>query len=118
MAAPNIVNVVSIVGKTTVADVTTTLTSIVTNNTADSVYKINTIIVSNIDGTTDVDFSLSLTRASTPFYVVKTVSVVADTSFTPIDKSTVLYLEEGDILQAIASSNSKLQILISYEIIS
>lgn len=118
MANPNILNVSSIYGKTAVADVTTSLSAVVTNSTADSVYKVNTIVVANVDGSAAADFSLALTRNSAATYIVKTVSVAADSSFTPIDKSTVLYLEEGDALEAIASSNSKLQILISYEIIS
>jgi hypothetical protein len=118
MAAPNILNVTSITGKTAVASVTTSLSAVVTNNIADSVYKINTVIVANTDGSAAVDFSLTLTRNSTNTYIVKTVSVAADTAFTPIDKSTVIYLEEGDALSVVASDNNKLQILISYEIIS
>lgn len=118
MAAPNIVNVSSILGKTAVANITTSLSSIVTNDTANSVYKINSIIVSNVDGSNTADLSVAFTRSSVPRFIAKTIPVEADTSFTPLDKSTVIYLEENDSLDVSGSANDHLQILISYEVIS
>ncbi len=50
MAAPNLVNVTSIYGKTHGQDITTSLADVVTC-AAEKVLKINSIICSNIDGT-------------------------------------------------------------------
>jgi hypothetical protein len=51
MAAPNIVNVATITGKTAVQAVGTSATAIVTNSAASGkVFKVNALYVSNIDG--------------------------------------------------------------------
>jgi hypothetical protein len=52
MANPNIVNVTDIRGKTAVVDLSTTNATLVVENTAASgkVFKINSLIVSNVDG--------------------------------------------------------------------
>ena len=53
MANPNIVNVTSIYGQTTYAALTTTITTVLLANSAASgkVFKINSIMVANVDGT-------------------------------------------------------------------
>ena len=61
MAAPNIVNVTTITGKTSVLAVTTSATAIVTNSgSSGQVYKINALYVSNVDGTNNVDLNVDL----------------------------------------------------------
>ena len=59
MAAPNIVNVVTITGKTAVQAITTSATAIVTN-AADSgkVFKVNALYISNVDGTNNADINV------------------------------------------------------------
>jgi len=39
-------------------------------------------------------------------------------SFTPIDKSTIYYLEEGDTLRLTANATSRFEATCSYEVIS
>lgn len=119
MANPNIVNVSTINGKTAVQSVGLSATAIVENAVASGkIYKINCLIISNVDGTSAADITVDLYRSSTAYHVVKTVSVAADTSFTAIDKSLVLYLEEGDALRLTASATGDLQAVCSYEEIS
>ena len=62
MAAPNIVNVATITGKTaTIALSTTNATAVVSNAASSSkVFKINNIIVSNDDGTNASDITLNM----------------------------------------------------------
>jgi hypothetical protein len=62
MANPNIVNVTDIRGKTVVADLTTTNSTLVVENVAASgkVFKINSLIVSNVDGSSAADITVSL----------------------------------------------------------
>jgi hypothetical protein len=52
MANPNIVNVTDIRGKTAVVDLSTTNATLVVENVASSgkIFKLNSIIVSNVDG--------------------------------------------------------------------
>lgn len=118
MAAPDIVNVTSILGKTTAAAVTTTATDLLTNAAASNkVYKVNTVIVSNIDGTNNADVTVSFRRSSTDYALTSTVTVPADASLVVLTKDTSIYLEEGDSLRFTASVNGDLQAVISYEII-
>jgi hypothetical protein len=117
MAAPNIVNVTTITGKTSVLTVTTSATAIVTNSgSSGQVYKINALYVSNVDGTNNADLNVDLYRSSTAYHVAKTVNVPADATLDVISKS--IYLEEGDSLRLTANANSDLEAVCSYEIIA
>ena len=117
MAAPNIVNVTTITGKTSVLAVTTSATAIVTNSgSSGQVYKINALYVSNVDGTNNADLNVDLYRSSTAYHIAKTVVVPADATLDVISKS--IYLEEGDSLRLTANANSDLEAVCSYEIIA
>lgn len=119
MAAPNIVSVATITGKTDVLNATTVATAVTTNSAASGqVYKINTVIVSNIDGTNDADITLDLYRSNTAYNIVSTVTVPADSTLVALSKENSIYLEEGDAIRATASANNDLQVLCSYEVIS
>ena len=124
MAAPNIVNVTTITGKTNVVDLTTTNATLVVENTAGSnkVFKINSLVVSNVDGTNAADITVSLYSedniGGTATEIVKTVSVPADASLVVIDKATSIYLEEDKSIGATAGSAGDLKIVCSYEEIS
>ena len=117
MAAPNIVNVTTITGKTAVLAVTTSATAIVTNSAASGqVLKVNALYVSNVDGTNAADINVDIFRSSTAYHIAKTVAVPADATLDIISKS--IYLEEGDTLRLTASANSDLEAVCSYEIIA
>ena len=117
MAAPNIVGVTTITGKTAVQAVTTSATAIVTNSAASGkVFKVNALYVSNVDGTSAADINVDLYRSSTAYHIAKTVSIPADATLDIISKS--IYLEEGDSLRLTASANSDLEAVCSYEEIS
>lgn len=117
MAAPNIVNVVTITGKTAVQAITTSATAIVTNSAASGkVFKVNALYISNVDGTNNADVTVDLFRSSTAYRIVYTVVVPADAVLDVISKS--FYLEEGDSLRLTASANSDLEAVCSYEEIS
>jgi hypothetical protein len=117
MSNPNIVNVTDIKGKTAVANVTT-LPSILVNNDAGSnkVFKINSLIISNVDGQFSGSIDVDLYRQGSPYFIVKTVTIPNDASLDVLNKS--IYLEEGDSLRTTASSNLLLQAVCSYEEIS
>jgi len=124
MAAPNIVNVTSIIGKSAVIDLTSTSATSVLSNAASSnkVFKIESLIVANVDGTNAADITINYYTAAalggTATQIVSTVSVPADSSLVVIDKNTSFYLEEDKSIGATAGSANDLKVLISYEDIS
>lgn len=116
MSNPNIVQVTTIYGNTAVQDVTTSPTAIVTNSAASGkIYKLNGIIVSNIDGTNSATLTVDLYRSSTAYKIINSVTVNINTSYTPIDKTLSLYLLEGDAIRLTANANSRLQAVATWE---
>ena len=123
MANPNIVNVTSIFGETVVGSLTTTLTVLVSNAASSGkVYKINSVLIANVDGTNaaDVTFELATNELGTSvaYNIASTISVPADATLTLIDKNSSFYLTEDRSLIGGASANGDLEYLISYEIIN
>ena len=117
MAAPNIVNVATITGKTAVQAVGTSATAIVTNSAASGkVFKINALYVSNVDGINNATVNIDLFRSSTAYHIAKTVTVPADATIDVMTKA--IYLEEGDSLRLTASAASDIEAVCSYEEIS
>ena len=124
MAAPNIVNVTTITGKSaTVALSTTSQTTLVSNASASGkVFKINMIQVANVDGSAAADITIDVHSAAagggTAYSLASTVSVPADSSIIILDKNTALYLEEDRSITATAGTASDLEVIVSYEEIS
>lgn len=117
MAAPNIVNVTSIFGKTMGAALSTTTTTDILTCGANKVLKVNTIIVSNVDGTNAADVTVYFydSSAAARYALAYTIQVPADATLVVIGKDNPIYLEESDQIEAGASAISDLQIVISYE---
>ena len=117
MAAPNIVGVTSIYGKTAVQTVGTSATAIVTNSAASGkVLKVNALYVSNVDGTNNAEITVDLFRSSVAYRIAYTVVVPADATLDVISKS--IYLEEGDSIRLTANVANDLEAICSYEEIS
>jgi len=116
MATPNIVNVTSIIPFTINGAVTTSAVDII-DVPADKVYKINTILIANIDGTTaaDITVGVSTNNGSGFFNIASTISVPADSTLSLI--STTLYLDETDLLRVVAGTNNDLEYTVSGEIL-
>jgi hypothetical protein len=117
MAAPNIVNVTSIFGKTMGADLGVTVTTDILTCGANKVLKINSIIISNIDGSNAADATVYFydSSAAARYALISTVSVPADGTLVVLGKDSPIYLEESDQIEGGASAASDLQIIISYE---
>jgi hypothetical protein len=121
MANPNIVNVTTITGKTTYAALTTTLTTVLLANSAASgkVFKVNSIMVSNVDGSSAADVTIDINTAAggggTSYALASTIAVPADATLSVIDKTNSFYLEEDKSIVGGASANGDLEIVISYE---
>lgn len=124
MAAPNIVNVSTIIGKSaTIALSTTSQTTLVSNAASSGkVFKINMIQVANVDGANAADVTVDVHSAAagggTAYSLVSTISVPADASLVAVDKGTALYLEEDRSITATAGTANDLEVIVSYEEIS
>ena len=119
MANPNLVNVTSITGESVQAALNTTLTTEILAAASDTLVKINSIIVANIDPTNAANASVFITKSGgSPIAIASTISVPADATLVVIDKNTALYLEEGDNLEAGASANGDLTITVNFEILN
>ena len=117
MAAPNLVNVTSIYGKTLGAALGTTLTTAILANASGSnkLLKINSIIVANVDGTNSAEVSVDFYNGSTAYRLASTVSVPADSTLIVLGKDAPIYLEEGHSIRGGANAANDLEIVISYE---
>lgn len=117
MAAPNIVNVATITGKTAVQAVGTGATAIVTNSGgSNKVFKVNALYVSNIDGIASAELTVDLFRSSTAYPIASTIQIPQDSTLDLMSKP--IYLEEGDTLRCTASAAGDLVAVCSYEEIS
>jgi len=119
MAAPNIVNVATITGKSIGYAMTTTTTTAMLTNSGGSnkVFKVNCIIVSNISGT-DTTTTVSYYDGSTDWNLASTINVPGNTTLVVSDKNSSIYLEEGDSIRGGASTSSRLECVLSYEELS
>ena len=121
MANPNIVNVAAIYGNNSSVSLTTTSATSVVSNAASSgkVYKINMIMVANVDGTNAADSTINKYSAAalggTAFPIASTISVPADATLIVLDKTTALYLLENESIGATAGTASDLVVTCSWE---
>lgn len=117
MAAPNIVNVTNIYGKTMGAALDTTTTTAILTCATDKVLKINSIIVANVDGTNSANATVYFydSSATARYAIAYTITVPADATLVVLSKDSPIYLEEADRIEAGASATDDLNIIISYE---
>jgi hypothetical protein len=121
MANPNIVNVTTIYGNSSqTALSTTSATSLVSNAAASGkVFKINSIVVANVDGTNNTEVTVNIysqaALGGTAFPLVSTIVVPADASLIVTDKTTSFYLLENQSVGATAGVANDLVVTASWE---
>ena len=120
MANPNIAAVTDIKGNTYSVAVGTSATQVVSNAaSSDKVYKINTIMVTNIDGSASAEVTVNIHSAAglggSPTAIASTIAVPADSTLIVTDKTTSFYLLEDRSIGAIASAAGDLVITCSWE---
>jgi hypothetical protein len=123
MAAPNIVNVTSIIGITTAVGLSTTaVTTFLSNADASGkVLKINTVVAAGIgtgSGNITLKYHLAAAGAGTSIALANTITVPTGASLVIIGKDNPIYLEEDRSLTAQASAADNIAIVCSYEEIS
>ena len=122
MAAPNIVNVTAIYGNSSQTALSSTSVTSLVSNAASSgkVYKINMIVVANVDGTSAADITINVysnatAGSGTAYAIASTISVPADASLIVSDKTTAFYLLENQSIGAIAGTANDLVVTCSWE---
>jgi hypothetical protein len=95
----------------------TTAGADILSGATDKLLKINSIIVSNVDGSSAADVHVRFYdyNVSTAYHLAKAVTVPSKSTLIVLGKDAPIYLEENDRLQAHASAASDLEIIISYE---
>ena len=128
MAAPNIVAVTTIYGKTTYYTPSGTTAVVLLTNASGSgkVLKINQIVAANVNGSSAVDATVSIytnggvaqgsaPSGGTAYPVISTVSVPADASLIAVDKTTAIYLEEDKCISVTSGTANGITFSVSYE---
>ena len=115
MAAPNIVNVATITGKTAQVAITTASTTVLNNAAASGkVMKVNSLYIANIHASSASTVDITAYGSN----ICKSVSIPVGSTLVVIDKESQVYLEEDKTLAAVASISSGLVATVSYEEIS
>ena len=119
MANPNIAGLTSVKGKSVGVEVGTNDTTLVLNDAtavAGRVFKINSVIVSNVNGTNSATVQVKLRKnATTNYFLARTITVPANATLVVVTKDMQLYLEENDSILVIASATGDLEAICSYE---
>ena len=131
MAAPNIVNISSLIGKTTYLTpaVTTAVVLLANPAASNEVLKVNQVLAANVDGTNSINATVSIytngavvqgsaPSGGTAFPIIFTVAIPAGATLNVLDKSTAVYLEEGTSITVTSGTASKITYTVSYEDIS
>lgn len=128
MAAPNIVNVTTIYGKTTYYTPSGTTAVVLLTNASGSgkVLKINQIVAANVNGSSAVNATVSIytnggvaqgsaPSGGTAYPIASTIAVPALASLIVADKTTAIYLEEDRCISVTSGTASGITYSISYE---
>jgi hypothetical protein len=124
MAAPNVVNVATITGKTFQLKPSSTSEEILLANSSGSnkVIKVNVISVANINGASAIDATVSINSAAngsgTSLELASTITVPADATVVVVDKNSGFYLEEDKSIVVTTGVGSNLVFTTSYEELS
>ena len=119
MAAPNIVGVTTVTGETTYVSCNGS-NQVLVDNAANSnyVYRINSIIAANDDGSSAGDITVSITDTAggggTGYKLASTVSVAADSTLVVLDRASSIYLPENKSI-VVQGTNNTLDVVCSYE---
>ena len=116
MANPNIVNVTEIYGNTAVQLATTAAVNLVVNASGSGkIYKINSLYVSNYEGTNARDITINHVIAGNSISILSTVSVAADSTLVAITKDSSIYLMENQQIAILANVVSSLNVICSWD---
>ena len=116
MATPNLYSVATITPKNTMGNLGDTARTTMVDVTAENAAKIDSILISNTDGTNacDVTLEVSNDNGSTYYKIASTISVPADSTLSFLEGLGPLWLDETDLLAVTAGPASDLSWHVSY----
>lgn len=123
MVAPNIVGVTTITGITTSLSLANTSATVLVSNPNNSqyVYKINSIIVANDNGSSTATITATVNDsqngAGTAYRLAFAIDVAPKSTLIILDKASSIYLPENSSIVVTASSGNFLDVVCSYEAI-
>lgn len=117
MANPNIGAATNFFGRTIGLAVTTGNVNMTGTVPTNRIYKVNSLIIANVNGTSAADVTVSWFDAATAtsYSLAYTITVPADSTLVVLSKDTQIYLEEGDAIFVFASASSVLHATLSFE---
>lgn len=119
MANPNLLSMTSLYGEMSVLNATTASANIAANTTASGeIYRINSLYVSNINSSINSEITIDLVRDSISYAITTNLTIPYAATVVAISKDSKIYLNEGDTLKCISSTNSDLQVVCAYEVIA
>ena len=124
MAAPNIVNISTLTGKSDVTSLTTTSATSVLSNAASSgkVLRVLMLRVVNVDGSNSVNITASLYSeddiGGTATELVQSKGLGTNSYLDIITRDSPIYLEEDRSLGVTASAANDAKVIVTYEEIS
>jgi len=131
MTTVNIAAATSIIGTTTYLTPSAITAVVLLPNSATSaaVYKINQIVAANVNGSAAVNTTVSIysngavaqgsaPSGGTAYPIVSVASVPINASLIVVDKTSAIYLMEGQSITVTSGTASGITYTISYEVIS
>ena len=124
MANPNLASASSVLANNALVRLTSTSATQVVSNAASSgkVFLIDSLFVSNVDGTAAADVTIEMyaaaTNSGTATKLAHTVAVPADATLVVISKENPLALKEDQSIYAVASAADDLHVVASWKELS
>ena len=124
MANPNIASATSVLAKNNQISLTATTATQLVSNAASSgkVFLIDSIIVSNVDGTAACDVTVtrfqSATNTGTAFPIASTIAVPADASLIVVGKDNQINLTENQSIYVTAGTANDLVVDVNWKELS
>jgi len=123
MAAPNLLSLTTINGKTATLAITTSAQTLVNNAAASGkLIKVDSIYVTNVDGTNAATVTVNHYSqddvAGTATALASTLNVAPDSTVVLVTRDAPIYLEEDMSITVTAGTANDLEVLVSYEEIS
>jgi hypothetical protein len=117
MANPNIGTATNFYGRSNGLALTSSAQNITGTVAANRVFKVNSLIIANVNGSSAADVTVTWldSSAAVSYNLAFTISVPADATLVVLSKDTQIYLEEGDSISVTASANSVLHATVSFE---
>lgn len=117
MTTPNLLSLTTLNGLTTGAALTNTVTTSLLTTPANTLYKVNSVIVTNISASS-ANLTMDIYNGTTGYRIAYNLLVPVGSTVVVIDKNSYVYLPASYVIRGGSSANSTLEVNISYESMS